>query len=77
VFHSLIRRKLLVARANRRGDVLAGEFVQCLWGGPVGFLKSVQSNGVGLVWWIRQPGRYEIIDTKLLKRAEEPKVKSS
>jgi hypothetical protein len=54
-----------------RGDVLAGEFVQCLWGGPVGFLRSVEKNGVGLVLWLRHPGRYEIIDTKLLRRAPE------
>lgn len=67
------RRKILLARASVRGDVLAGEFVQCLWGGPVGFLMSVEKNGVGLVWWMRHPGRREIIDTRLLKRAPEPK----
>lgn len=69
---SRFRRRTLIARPGLRGDVLAGEFVQCQWGGPVGFLKSVEKNGMGLVFWLRQPGRYEIIDTRLLKRAPEP-----
>lgn len=72
------RRKLiLVGRSKRNGDVLPSEFVQCLWGGPVGVLKSVEKNGMGLVWWIKHPGFYEVIDTKLLRQADEPKVMSS
>lgn len=69
---SSVRRRLLVARiANVRGDVLAGEFVQCLWGGPIGFLKSTEENGMGLVLWLKQPGFREIIHTSLLKQAPE------
>lgn len=65
-------RRLLIARVgNERGDVLAGEFVQCLWGGPTGYLRSVETNGMGLVWWLRQVGAYEVIHTSLLKPAKE------
>ena len=76
VLRSLLRRRMLAARsANQPSDVLAGEFVQCLWGGPIGFLRSKEKNGMGLVWWFRQVGRYEIIDTRLLRKASEPKVR--
>lgn len=73
MFGSSRRRRLLVARRAQHfaADVLAGEFVQCVWGGPVGFLKSKEKNGYGLVLWIKHPGCYEIIDTKLLKRAPD------
>jgi len=75
VLRSLIRRRLLAARSeSRSGDVLAGEFVQALWGGPTGILRSI-TKGYGLVFWMRHPGRYEIINIKLLRRAPEPKVK--
>lgn len=69
-------RRLFAPSIRERppGDVLAGEFVQCLWGGPVGFLRSKEKNGIGLVWWFRVVGRYEIIDTKLLRKAAEPKI---
>jgi hypothetical protein len=63
------RRRLLVARTNG-GDVLAGEFVKCVWGGSTGFLKSIEPNGMGLVWWIKSPGHYEIIHTSLLRQAK-------
>jgi hypothetical protein len=63
------RRRLLAAKLSKRGDVLANEFVRCLWGGPVGFLISVEPNGMGLVHWLKQPGFREIIHTSLLKQA--------
>ena len=56
------------------GDVMPTEFVQCLWGGPIGILRSKHENGTGLVWWLCTVGRYEIIDTRLLRKAAEPKV---
>ena len=68
---------LMVPLAKQAGDVLPSEFVQCLWGGPVGILRSVEKNGVGLVWWLKHPGFYEVIDTKILRQADEPKVMSS
>jgi len=69
-----LRRLFAAARvANPSGDVLAGEFVQCLWGGPIGFLRST-TNDYGLVFWLRQPGRYEIINLNLLRKAPEPRV---
>jgi hypothetical protein len=71
---SFFRRLFAGSIRDRPGDVLAGEFVQCLWGGPIGFLKSKETNGIGLVWWFNVVGRYEIIDTKLLRKAAEPKV---
>lgn len=76
MFRSLLRRRILAARSdNKAADVLAGEFVQCVWGGPVGFLRSKERNGIGLVWWFCCVGRYEIIDTRLLRKAPEPTVK--
>lgn len=74
MFGSIRRRRIPMARQVVAADVLAGEFVQCLWGGPIGFLRSKEKNGYGLVLWIKYPGCYEIIDTKLLKRAPEPRV---
>jgi len=72
---SFLRRLFAGPLRDRPGDVLAGEFVQCLWGGPVGFLRSKETNGTGLVWWLCRVGHYEIIDTRLLRRANEPRVK--
>lgn len=40
-------------------------------GGPTGYLRSVETNGMGLVWWLRQVGAYEVIHTSLLKPAKE------
>jgi hypothetical protein len=76
VLRSLLRRRLIAARMeNRPSDVLAGEFVQCLWGGPTGFLRSKEANGIGLVWWFCRVGRYEIIDCRLLRKSPEPVIR--
>lgn len=69
---SFFRRLFAPARFNQSADVLPTEFVQCVWGGPVGILRSKEKNGMGLVLWIKQPGKYEIINTRLLRRAQEP-----
>jgi hypothetical protein len=75
VARSFFRRLFAGSLNNRPGDVLPGEFVQCLWGGPTGFLKSKEKNGTGLVWWMGRVGRYEIIDCRLLRKAPEPQIK--
>ena len=69
---SFFRRLFAPARFNQSADVLPPEFVQCVWGGPVGILRSKEKNGMGLVLWINHPGKYEIIHTRLLRRAQEP-----
>lgn len=74
VHKSSARRRLLTARTAIRGDVLPSEFVQYVWGGPVGILLSVETNGMGLVQWLKQPGFREIIHTSLLKRTREPQL---
>lgn len=65
------RRRLLMARRLDGRDVLPGEFVQRLWGGPTGFLLSVENNGTGLVHWLNRPGHNQIIHTSHLKQAEQ------
>lgn len=54
--------------ANEGADALPGDCVQCLWGGPVGWVESI-SGTCAVVFWNATPGKREIIELRLLKPA--------
>lgn len=57
----------LRARFTESGDVVPGDAVQVAWGGPVGWVQSVNETHA-VVAWHNDPGKREIIEIKHIRR---------
>lgn len=61
------RRVLRKWLANHRPDILPGDTVVAIWGGPAGWVKDT-SGDCATVWWHTHVGRYEIIQLNYLRK---------
>lgn len=64
-------RRLLIIRAHSMdegGDIVVGDFVRPIWGGPLGFVESVK-NGWATALRVNNPhGHRDIMEAKFFKR---------
>lgn len=67
-------RRLLIIRANsldEGGDVVVGDFVRPIWGGPLGFVEYVKDGWVTALRVNNPHGHRDIMEAKFFKRASE------
>lgn len=64
-------RRMLIARAHsfdEGGDIVIGDFVRPIWGGPLGFVEHVRDGWVTALRVSNAHGHRDIIEAKFLKR---------
>jgi hypothetical protein len=71
VARSIFRRlRILRAKiANEGGDVVVGDFVRPVWGGPLGFVVSISKGWATALRVHESPGHRDIIEVRFLKVA--------
>lgn len=65
-------RRLLIIRAHEMeegGDIVVGDFVRPIWGGPLGFVEHITASGWATALRVSNPhGHRDIMEAKFFKR---------
>lgn len=62
--------KLRPRNGDNIGDILPGEIVRAVWGGPIGFVESIApETSTAIIFWHTSRGYREIVAFAQLRRA--------